>query len=179
MQRSRPFNALLLIPLGLLFLQNTAAVEYKLEILGWVEKIKVPELDLSLDAKLDTGAETSSFDAEIIKKFKREGKRWVRFRFVDRNSGEEYIIVRERIRTINVIQHDGAGQSRPVVEMKLCIAGRELQTEVSLIDRGEFQYQLLIGRRALERFALIDSASTYLSEPDCENSLSEVSSIHE
>ena len=143
------------------------ATEGDLEILGWVENARLIDPAIALKAKLDTGAETSSLDAEVIKKFRQDGKRWVRFRVSDRDTGEEFIIVRERVRTIGVVQHDGSRQTRPVVEMDLCIAGRLMRTEVSLIDRGEFIYPLLLGRSALGSFALIDPGSTFLSEPVC------------
>jgi hypothetical protein len=105
---------------------------------------------------------------EIIKKFRKDDKRWVRFRLIDRETGEEHIIVRERIRTVSIVMHDGERQSRPVVRMKICVAGRILNTEVSLIDRSEFTFPLLLGRKALESFALVDPGNTYLSTPDCE-----------
>jgi hypothetical protein len=127
----------------------------------------LPEPGLELKAKLDTGAETSSLDARVLKKFRKAGKRWVRFAVADRESGEEFVMVRERIRTIGVVQHDGSRQTRPVVMLEICIAGQLLNTEVSLIDRSEFNYALLLGRSALASFALVDAGSTFLSQPDC------------
>ena len=111
-----------------------------LEILGWVENAQLMDPVIALKAKLDTGAETSSLDAEVIKKFRKDGKRWVRFRITDRESGQDYVIVRERVRTIGVVQHDGSTQTRPVVKMNVCIAEKVMNTEVSLIDRSEFIY---------------------------------------
>ncbi len=142
----------------------------KLEIVGWVENAVLVGPDINLKAKLDTGAETSSLDAVIIKKFRLRGKRWVRFRIIDRQTENEYILVRERVRTTGVIQHDGSAQIRPVVLMKLCIAHRLLTTEVSLIDRSEFNYSLLLGRNTLKSFALVDPDNTFLSDPDCSGS---------
>jgi len=142
---------------------------FDLQILGWVENAQIPDPGLELKAKLDTGAETSSLDARVLKKFRKAGKRWVRFAVADRESGEEFIMVRERVRTIGVIQHDGTRQTRPVVMLKICIAGQLLNTEVSLIDRSEFNYALLLGRSALASLALVDAGSTFLSQPDCES----------
>ena len=138
-----------------------------LEILGWVENAQLLDPAISLKAKLDTGADTSSLDAKVIKMFRKDGKRWVRFSITDRDSGQEYIIVRERIRTSSIVQHDGSTQRRPVVEMKVCIADRVMRTEVSLIDRSEFIYPLLLGRSTLESIALVDPGNTFLSEPVC------------
>jgi hypothetical protein len=154
---------------SLLFVLTDRAVAaaQDLEILGWVENARLMDPAITLKAKLDTGAETSSLDAEVIKKFRKGGKRWVRFRLTDRDTGEDFIIVRERMRTIGVVQHDGSSQRRPVVEMQVCIASRVISTEVSLIDRSEFNYPLLLGRNALQKFALVDPGDTFLSEPAC------------
>ncbi len=163
------FNGLVLILLLLSSLQCHADAR-DLEIVGWVENTILVGPGISIKAKLDTGAETSSLDAEIIKKFRKDGKRWVRFRISDRRTKQEYIVVRERIRTIKVVQHDGNAQTRPVVLMKVCVAGRLLGTEVSLIDRSKFNYPLLLGRNTLKSFALIDPGNTFLSSPNCSGS---------
>jgi hypothetical protein len=147
---------------------NAHSEPLDLQILGWVENARLSDPGMDLKAKLDTGAETSSLDARILKKFRKSGKRWVRFAVTDRDSGEEFVIVRERVRTIGVVQHDGSRQTRPVVTLEICIAGRLLNTEVSLIDRSEFNYPLLLGRSALDSFALVDAGNTFLSQPDCE-----------
>jgi hypothetical protein len=149
--------------------QSHAATR-NLEIVGWVENAILVGPETRMKAKLDTGAETSSLDARIIKKFRKDGKRWVRFRITDRQTGKEHIVVRERVRTIGVIQHEGRAQTRPVVLMDVCIAGRLLATEVSLIDRSEFNYPLLLGRNTLKSFALVDPGNTFLSEPECKGS---------
>jgi len=146
----------------------TVIAKRDLEIMGWVERVQLLDPQVHLRAKLDTGAETSSLDVEIIKKFHADDKRWVRFRLIDRQTGEQHIIVRERLRTIAIVMQNAERQLRPVVQLRFCIAGRILDTEVSLIDRSEFTFPLLLGRKALESFALIDPGNTYLTTPDCE-----------
>ncbi len=146
----------------------TVIVKHDLEIMGWVERVHLLDPEVNLKAKLDTGAETSSLDVEIIKKFREDDKRWVRFLLIDRETGEQHIIVRERIRTAAIVMQNAERQLRPVVRMRICIAGRILDTEVSLIDRSEYAFPLLLGRKALESFALIDPGNTYLTTPDCE-----------
>jgi len=164
------FHGFVVIILLLLSCTQSLAATRDLEIVGWVENAMLVGPGIGLKAKLDTGAETSSLDAAIIKKFRKDGKRWVRFRIIDRQTGKDHIIVRERIRTLGVIQHDGSTQTRPVVLMTVCIASRLLATEVSLIDRSEFNYPLLLGRNTLKSFALVDPANTFLSDPDCKRS---------
>lgn len=165
-------NKTIHIYLVVLMLALTTSVwsdTFDLKILGWVENAYLPDPGLEIKAKLDTGAETSSLDARILKKFRKAGKRWVRFAVTDRDSGEEFVMVRERVRTIGVVQHDGSRQTRPVVMLEICIADQLLNTEVSLIDRSEFNYSLLLGRSALASFALVDAGNSFLSKPDCES----------
>ena len=149
------------------FAEFSAAETSDLQILGWVESAFLADTEMELKAKLDTGAETSSLDARILKKFRKSGKRWVRFAITDRESGDEFVLVRERVRTVSVVQHDGERQVRPVVMLRICIAGHWHDTEVSLIDRSEFNYQLLLGRSALASFALVDPGSTFLGHSGC------------
>lgn len=152
---------------GALVSVGAAAGHREAGMLGYVERVRLPDPGIVVEAKLDTGAKTSSLSAQIIKKFRRDGRRWVRFRLIDPDSGQSHIIVRERVRTVAIIQHDGERQIRPVVRMPLCIAGHRIETEVSLIDRSEFSYPLLLGRNTLAPIALVDPGTTHLSEPDC------------
>lgn len=138
-----------------------------LQILGWVENAFLIEPGFELKAKLDTGALTSSLDARIIKRFRQYGKRWVRFAVRDPNTGEETILVRERARTIGIVQHEGDNDIRPTVHMAVCIAGIERDIEVSLVDRSRFQYPLLLGRRTLKNIAIVHPGQTFMAESRC------------
>ncbi len=138
-----------------------------LQILGWVESAYLVAPGYEVRAKLDTGARTSSLDARIIKKFRQWGRRWVRFAVRNPETGEETVMVRERKRTIGIVQHEGDNDVRPTVIIEVCIAGQERDIEVSLKDRSNFNYPLLLGRRALRTFAVIDSSDTFLSDATC------------
>lgn len=166
-QAARPIPRILACVMLALFATPARAEPRELIILGWVENVVLTDAGFRLRAKLDTGAETSSLDARIIKKFRRGGKRWVRFAITDPTTGEEHVLVRERVRTIGVVQHEGINQVRPTVVLQMCVADHLLDVEVSLVDRSEFTYRLLLGRGALESFALIDPANTFLSRPQC------------
>ena len=57
-------------------------------IYGWVERVELEPVGLSLKAKLDTGAKTSSLDARNIKVVRQDGQRYVIF---DVKSGNKKI----------------------------------------------------------------------------------------
>ena len=59
-------------------IQTPAHVDGRL-VLGINETVTLPNLDLKMEAKLDTGAENSSADARNIQFFERDGRKWVKF----------------------------------------------------------------------------------------------------
>ena len=48
-------------------------------IIGAVEKVRLLPPNVVLKARIDTGAKTTSIDAQNIIPFERDGKEWVRF----------------------------------------------------------------------------------------------------
>ena len=166
-----PFlRTLLLTPL-LTFLSFPAGAApneaREVEILGWIEWVWLRDPVMKIKAKMDTGAQTSSLHATIIKRFKMSGKRWVRFEIKNPETGDVVTLVRERQRTVGIVQHTGENDVRPTVMMKICVSGHMLETEFSLAERGKFTYDMLLGRNTLRRFALIDPAKTFLGDKDC------------
>lgn len=158
----------------LLFAASTASAEggadaSAMEVLGYIENARIlNEPGAELRARLDTGARTSSLNALNKKRFKRDDKEWIAFDIVDPDDEDAFIrFERPVVRNVRILRHDGDHQRRPVVEMHVCVGGTSATTEVSLIDRTELTYQLLIGRRFLEERILVDSSSRLTRDPDC------------
>lgn len=139
-----------------------------LELFGWVERVELLKGELSLKAKLDTGAATSSLDAANIERFEREGERWVRFEIAHPETGEPLKVEKPIVRNVRIVRHSGEHQRRPVVHLDVCFGPFLREVEFSLIDRSSFIYPVLLGRSALQNFALVDSGSTFINYPDCE-----------
>lgn len=137
-------------------------------ILGWVEKVMIPaEAKLTLKAKLDTGADTSSLDAKVLKRFRRDGKRWLRFSVLDPATKERVILERPYLRGVRIKRQDGKHQRREVAELPICLGGRLHTIEVTLSNREQFEYPLLLGRSALKGFALVDPGLKLTQNPRC------------
>lgn len=135
-------------------------------ILGWIEDVALPELGIVLTAKLDTGAGTSSLDARDIRRFRRGGERLVQFTVIA--PGEEPVrLERPLERLVRIKRHNGRYQTRPVVTMTVCIGAARRDIEVSLIDRSNFRYPMLIGRKALAAYALVDPTIRRTRLPSC------------
>lgn len=139
----------------------------KKEILGWVEHVRVGKSRLELTAKLDTGADTSSLDAAKIRRFRgKDGNRWVEFRVEDQ-TGRRIRFKKPLVRTAYIKEHKGPSQKRSVVLMEVCLGEYLQEIEVTLVDRSDFAYPVLLGRNALEGLAVIDPAMSLTKEPRC------------
>ncbi len=141
------------------------------QIYGWIERAVVSTEHLEMKAKLDTGAMTSSLHAINIQRFKRDGKRMVRFDLEDPETGERVTIERSLARKVRIKESDtGEYSKRPVVELWFCIGDIGKTVEVSLVDRGHFIYPLLVGRNFMAGAVLVDSDETFTRSPSCDTS---------
>ena len=86
------------------------------EILGWIETALVTSERIKVKAKLDTGAKTTSLHAINIKRFKRDGRRMVRFTIEDPETGEllEMAAEEDDDDTLSSIGKDVGGVARDV-----------------------------------------------------------------
>lgn len=168
----KDFQALLVIVMVLMgcypFASSAGGIDQtEFEIFGWVEWVKLMDGELRLKAKLDTGAATSSLDATNIERFRKDGKRWIRFTVTDPETGDLLELEKRLVRNVRIVRHSGAHQRRPVIKMPICFGTQRREVEVNLIDRSNFIYPMLLGRSALEDYALIDSGSTFQNSPRC------------
>lgn len=137
-------------------------------ILGYVERVWFQAGEISVKAKLDTGAKTSSLDARNIELFERKGKRWVRFEFWTRDEEKPYVTLEKRVKRFVLIKrHKTKHQRRAVVEMSFCVGGKPGRGEFNLIDRQKFIYPVLLGRQVLKSRALVDSGASFLGGYEC------------
>lgn len=166
-------NALLLLSL----LALPAFAEQEPTIYGRYEFIKVLEIGQTFKAKMDTGALTASLSAKDIERFKRDGDDWVRFRLASKGADEtlyEHPVARiskikSRAESGDEGDEDLDPTKRPVVDLELCLGREKRIVEVNLTDRSSFNYPLLIGASALEKFdAAIDPSRKFTAhKPKC------------
>lgn len=159
------FTFLLLNSL-LVFLVSPVAAQKK-EHFGFVEKVLLYPDGLPLHAKLDTGADNSSLDASDVESFEKDGVEWVRFHI--RNRYGQRINFEKEVRRVAMIKrHSKKHQRRKVIRVGVCLGSTYLETDVNLVDRTNFAYQMLLGRTFLAGNAVVDPALTYTTEPHCQ-----------
>jgi len=160
---------------ALILLLLTAPAAYgaqpdALPIAGWLERARLSPGEIILEAKLDSGARTSSLHAANLKQFKRDGKDWVAFD-VTGNDGRTVHIERTLVRIAQVKSALGTDEGRPSVRLGICIGNVYRLTEVNLVDRSDLAKPLLIGRRFIRGRLLVDMGRRHLLEPTCTRKL--------
>nr|WP_242464758.1 RimK/LysX family protein [Halorhodospira abdelmalekii] len=133
-------------------------------VLGEIEPAQIDPPGVQLDARIDTGANTSSLDARNIEPFERDGEPWVRFEIVDPAREERFALERPRARVSRITQAAGA-EERPVVELHVTVGEISELIELTLTDRSHLTHPLLIGRNLLRDVALVDVGLVRVTSP--------------
>ena len=121
-------------------------------VIGWHECISLPELGLrNFAVKIDTGAKTTALHAENIEVFMIKGNEWVRFT-APKIPGSvpqtcEFPVLTNR----DIVNTSGTPENRVVIRTPMVLAGRRWKIDISLTDRGNMRFPLILGRRALRR----------------------------
>lgn len=158
----------LLLALALSSAPHADARDRSKTIFGYVERVVISAEGLSLKARLDTGALTSSLDARNIVRFRRGDVRYVRFDVRDPETEEYVTLERPLVRNVRIRQHEGPPVRRPVVRMRLCLGHLVREVEVNLTSRKQLIYPLLIGRSAMRGAVIVDPDLTFTNKPKCD-----------
>jgi len=120
--------------------------------IGWIEYVDLPDLDLhEVKAKIDTGARTSALHATEIEPFERENAEWVRFKVQPREGASEQV-VESRVHDLRHIKNtSGVPEERYVIRTTFRAVGREWPISVSLTDRSNMRFPMIVGRTALKK----------------------------
>ncbi len=135
--------------------------------LGWCELVDLPELGVSaLPAKIDTGARTCALHVQAQRLISRErGRAWWEIEVPDGGGGT----VRARVEVIEqavVRDSGGHAERRPVIETLLVLGRRARRVRLSLTDRGDMRFPMLVGRTAFDEGTRIDPTRSFLLRPD-------------
>lgn len=131
-------------------------------VVGWREWVHLPSVGVDwIKAKIDTGAKTSSvhaFDLQVL-----DGGARVRFAIHpwQRGALDETPVELPVHDVRSVRSSSGHAEERYVVLLPFVLAGREVDAEVTLTDRDEMGFRMLVGREALVPGFLVDPARSY------------------
>ena len=117
---------------------------------GWCEHVALPELGVKLRAKIDTGARSCALHVTSLREvaFDDDGNILMDVTIPDEAG-------RERSTRVSVVEYahvkDSGGHTerRPVIETLLKMGARGWRVRVTLTDRGDMRFPMLVGRTAL------------------------------
>ncbi|MDR3583267.1 MAG: sugar-transfer associated ATP-grasp domain-containing protein [Candidatus Pacebacteria bacterium] len=143
------------------------------KLIGTAEKVKLIGKDgkeVEIDAKIDTGAYSTSIDTDIAKElgfadvisffnsldipaeFNREEAKQV-----EDSLRKKYLGQHPDLADITVVYSSNGISVRPKISIKIILDNIEMATQVNIVERQELKKSALIGRRNLGKF-LIDVA---------------------
>ncbi len=143
---------------------NSSLSCYGKQLLGRVENITLIDENISIAAKLDTGAAMSSLSATRIEPQKKNNKIYIKFTFVEPNTQKKYIFEKPLVRYMKILNRKEESQKqkyslRPVVALPILIGNQKQFILVNLIDRSDFQYPMLLGADSLKKLHIIVDVS--------------------
>lgn len=134
--------------------------------IGWKDKIDFIDFGFNnLPVKIDTGANTSAFHCSSIELITIKRKQFVKFTPLDASyeefEGKEFTLPFHKFRTIK--NSFGQEEDRFVVLTNAKIFGEIHPIEISLTERSNLEFPVLLGRRFLRNKCVVDVARTNLS----------------
>lgn len=130
-------------------------------VIGWREWVDLPELGMVIKAKVDTGARTSALNAFDIS---RDGD-MVSFTVHphQRDDDDERRVCAPLVDVREVRSSSGATSERFVVRTPVHLHRRTWSIELTLANRMDMGFRMLLGRTAMRRRFLVDPGVSYLA----------------
>ena len=132
---------------------------------GWREWVSLPDLEIrGIKAKIDTGARTSAIHARHIKTYTRHGHTYVSFCvYPTQRSNKDAVWCRAPLIDERDVRNSGGkAESRYVVRTTLKMGGDTWPIELTLTQRDNMGFRMLLGRTAVRDRVLVDAGRSYL-----------------
>ncbi|MBU1658869.1 RimK/LysX family protein [bacterium] len=134
------------------------------KIVGTIEIISILDLELyELDAKIDTGADSNALHCDDIY---IDESNFVHFKLLDEvhasYHGKQMKMPLYKIKKVK--SSNGQIELRPSIKVSVSFFGKKYKTVISLTNRSDMKYPMLIGRQFLANKFLVDVSKEYLSK---------------
>jgi hypothetical protein len=135
------------------------------DIIGWREIVSLPELGVfDMRAKIDTGARTSALHAEDQEVFERDGRNWVRFRVPASRHHRDFRVEVPVLDERDIKNTSGQPERRIVIRTLLHLGRHNWHVDVSLADRSNMGFDMILGRTAIRRHnVLVNAGRSFLA----------------
>jgi len=135
---------------------------------GWVEHVGLPGLEIKrLKAKIDTGARTSALHVMRMRTIDTTAgphrRPILEITVPGGGRGRRPQVVRAAVRDFVVVRDSsGRTERRPVIETALKLGPIKRRIAVTLTNRGDMLFPMLVGRTALGPDVVVDPSRRYL-----------------
>jgi len=132
--------------------------------LGWREWVTLPGLDLpAFKAKVDTGARTSAIHAQDMERYSENGIKMVSFSTlpVQRNQSISRRCSAVLVDIRDVTDSGGHTETRYVIATMLELGGVKKEIEITLTERRDMLFRMLLGRTSLMDDFVVNPALSY------------------
>lgn len=134
-------------------------------VMGWREWVTLPELGIpAIKAKIDTGARTSALHAFKIESFTRNKMDYIRFWIHPLRKKHIELVCEAPVFEKRIVKDSGGHvEERYVIRTPVSIGGRTWDIEITLTDREDMLFRMLLGRSAINSGNfIIDPKASYL-----------------
>jgi len=136
----------------------------ELKIIGWREEVCLPDIDIKkIKAKVDSGARTSSLHAFDVEIYKRGNSQYVKFSVhPEQKSNKNEKECRCKVLEFRKVKSsNGHTELRPVILTTVKLMGEEWEVEMTLTNRDEMGFRMLLGRESIRKKFLIDTGNSF------------------
>ncbi len=137
----------------------------KLEIIGSEEWCSFSTFGIpAIKARVDSGAKTSSIQANKIKTYYKDTIEWVRFEVNPIQENRSISITCEaRVFAKRFVKSStGIAEERLVIKAPVTINENTFEIELTLANRDSMEFRMLLGREALQHRFLVNPSEIYL-----------------
>ena len=136
-------------------------------IIGRRETVDFPDLGLSgIVGKIDTGAYSTALHCHDIHVKEQDGQRSLCFKLLDPTHPEftNKEICLSEFSEKQIKNSFGEVEHRYIIKTRVRIARKLIKSVISLTDRGNMRYPVLIGRKLLKNRFIVDVSELHLWE---------------
>jgi hypothetical protein len=132
-----------------------------MQILGRVDIADFEEFELEdIKLKMDTGAYTSSIHTHDIQEVELDGEKYIEFKLLDPSHPlyQDRVFRTRDFKQKKVKSSFGNVEERYVIETTITIFDKVYPIQLSLSERGNMKYPILMGRRFLNKKFIVDTS---------------------